>query len=93
MLIQGVNIEMINACEIGIRASSREAFSTKTLFSNEASYPSALFDEKGELRSTSKSVLKNKIEVESSQRNRVLLEASFRMGVLYCGLYLGLHHP
>ena len=68
---QTLNTEIIYARVIGIMASSRDTVSIDTLFCYELSpYPSAMFDENGELRSTNKSVLKNKIKVECGQRNK-----------------------
>ena len=85
-----MDTEMIYAPVITIMASSRESISTNTLFSYELSrYPSSLFDEKGEIRSTTKSVLKTKIKVECSQRNKPSPE--LLTDVLYCGLSHGLH--
>ena len=92
---QSLHTELIYARVIGIMASSRDTISTKTLFSYELSpYPSALFDENGELRSTSKSVLKSKIKVESSQRNQDCPEVVILDGcaIRSCGLFLGLRH-
>ena len=67
---ENVNTELIYGRVIGIMASSRETISTKTLFSYElARFPSSLFDSNGDMRTTSKSVLKSKIKVECSQRN------------------------
>ena len=64
-----VNTELIYARVIGIMASSRDTVSTETLFSHElAPFPSALFGADGEMRTTSKSVLKSKIKVECSLR-------------------------
>ena len=70
-----VNTELIYARVIGIMASSRETISTKTLFSYKLStYPSALFDNNGLMRSTAKSVLKSKLKVECGQRNQTPAE-------------------
>ena len=54
-----VGTDIIFACVIGIMASPRETVSIETLFSHElAPHPTALFDDSGEIRRTSKSVLK-----------------------------------
>ena len=73
--LEHVDSELICARVIGIMASSRETISTETLFSYElAPFPPALFDKNGNMRSTSKSVLKTKIKVECSQRHQVPAE-------------------
>ncbi len=68
-----VDTEFIYARVIGIMASSRETISIATLFSHElAPHPTALFDDSGEMRKTSKSVLKTKLQVLCGMRNRQL---------------------
>ena len=70
-----VNTELIYVRVIGIMASSREKIPTKTLFSYELStYPSALFDNNGLMRSNAKSVLKSKLKVECDQKNQTPAE-------------------
>ncbi len=65
-----VDTEFIYARVIGIMASSRETVSIATLFSHElAPHPTALFDDSGEMRKTSKSVLKTKLQVLCGMRN------------------------
>ena len=50
-----VDTEFIHARVIGIVASSRETVSIETLFSHDlAPHPTALFDDSGEMRKTSK---------------------------------------
>ena len=54
-------------------ASSRDTVSIETIFSYElAPHPTALFDDSGEMRKTSKSVLNNKLQVVCGLRNRQL---------------------
>ena len=66
-----MDTEFIYAHVIGIMASSRETVSIETLFSYElAPHPTALFDDSGEMRKTSKSVLKTKLQVKLGMRNR-----------------------
>ena len=66
-----VDTEFIYARAIGIMASSRETVSIETLFSHElAPHPTALFDDSGKMRKTSKSVLKTKFQVLCGMRNR-----------------------
>ena len=68
-----MDTEFIYARVIGLMASSRDIVSVETLFSHElASHPTALFDNSGEMRKTSKSVLKNKLQVMCGMRNRQL---------------------
>ena len=66
-----LDTEFIYARVLGIMASSRETVSIETLFSHElAPVPTALFDETGDMRTTSKAVLKNKLIVSSVVRNQ-----------------------
>lgn len=52
-------------------ATSRESVSIETLFSHELALQStALFDENGDMRTTSKAALKNKIQILSGVRNQ-----------------------
>jgi len=68
---KSLDTEFIYARVLGIMASSRETVSIETLFSHElASLPTALFDETGDMRTTSKAVLKNKIQSCSGVRNQ-----------------------
>ena len=58
---------------IGIMTSSRDTVSIETLFFHElAPHPTALFDDSGEMRKTTKSVLKTKLQVMCGMRNRQL---------------------
>jgi len=57
-------------------ASSRDTVSIETLFSVELlPHPTALFDYNGEMRKTSKSVLKKKLQVVCGMWNRQLPKA------------------
>ena len=68
-----VDTEFIYVRIIGIMASSRDTVSIETLFSHElAPHPTALFDDSGEMRKTSKSVLKTKLQVVCGMQNRQL---------------------
>ena len=59
-----VGTEFIYARGIGIMELSKETGSIETLFSHElASHPTALIDDNGEMRKTSKYVLKAKLQV------------------------------
>ena len=61
----------LNSYVLGIMATSRESVSIETLFSHElALHPTALFDEDGDMRTTSKAALKNKIQILRSVRNQ-----------------------
>ena len=65
-----IDSEFIYARVMGIMASSRNSVSMETLFSHElAPHPTALFDDHGEMRTTNKSTLKNKIKIECGLRN------------------------
>jgi len=62
----GDNMHIVDtdAHVIGIMASSRDTVSIETLFSHElAAHPTAFFDDSGEMRNTSKSMLKTKLQV------------------------------
>ena len=68
--LPNINTEFIYACVIGIMASSREIVSTDSLFSYElAPHPTALFADNGDMWSTSKSVLKNKLQILCEEQN------------------------
>ena len=65
-----INTEFIYARVIGIMASSREIVSTDSLFSYElAPHPTALFADNGDMRTTSKSVLKTKLQILCEEQN------------------------
>ncbi|XP_042233703.1 zinc finger protein Xfin-like isoform X2 [Homarus americanus] len=67
----GVTYERI----VKIMATSKDIISRETLFSHElAPYPTALFDEGGEMRHTSKSVLKNRLLVPGDLRAKLTPE-------------------
>ena len=67
---QNINTEFIYARVIGIMASSREIVMTHSLFSYElAPHPTALFAYNGDMRTTSKSVLKNKLQILSEEQH------------------------
>lgn len=68
---KGLDTEFIYARVLGIMASSRETVSIDSFFPHElAPLPTALFDKTGDMRTTSKAVLKNKIQILSSVRNQ-----------------------
>ncbi|KAL8571528.1 hypothetical protein ACOMHN_056823 [Nucella lapillus] len=68
---KAIDTGFIYARVLGITASSREPVSIETLFSHElAPLPTALFDETGDMRTTSKAVLKNKIKIVCGVRNK-----------------------
>ncbi|KAL8560458.1 hypothetical protein ACOMHN_054361 [Nucella lapillus] len=69
--IKAIDTGFIYARVLGIMASSREPVSIEALFSHElAPLPTALFDETGDMRTTSKAVLKNKINIVCGVRNK-----------------------
>lgn len=66
-----IDTEFIYARVLGIMATSRESVSIETLFSHElALQPTALFYENGDMRTTSKAAMKNKIQIMSGVRNQ-----------------------
>ncbi|KAL8582263.1 hypothetical protein ACOMHN_037020 [Nucella lapillus] len=68
---KAIDTGFIYARVLGIIASSREPVSIEALFSHElAPLPTALFDETGDMRTTSKAVLKNKIKIVCGVRNK-----------------------
>ena len=67
---QNINTEFIYACVIGIMASLREIGSTDSLISYElVLHPTALFAYNGDMRTTSKSALKNKLQILSEEQD------------------------
>ena len=67
---QNINTEFICACVIGIMASLRQIVSTDSFISYElAPHLTAMFADNGEMRTTSKSVLKNILQILSEERN------------------------
>ena len=67
---QNINTEFIYACVIGIMASLREIVSTDSLISYElVPHPTALFADNGDMRTTSKSALKNKLQILSEEQD------------------------
>ena len=87
-----VDTDFIYALVITIMASSRETVSIETLFSYElAPHPTALFDDSGEMRKTSKFVLKTKLQVMCGMWNRQLPKVV--INPVFCfGLFLGQLH-
>ncbi|KAL8616218.1 hypothetical protein ACOMHN_058335 [Nucella lapillus] len=68
---KAIDTGFIYARVLGIMASSREPVSIEALFSHElAPLPTALFDETGDMRTTSKAVMKNKIKIVCGVRNK-----------------------
>ena len=66
---KNIDAEFIYARAFGILATSRGGISLETLFSRElALHSTALFDNNGDMRSTSKSVLKSSIQILSGTR-------------------------
>ena len=66
--MKNINIEYVRV--IGIMASLREIVSTYSLISYElAPHQTAMFADNGEIWETSKSVLKNKLQIPSEERN------------------------
>ena len=64
-----IDTEFIYARAVGVMASKRNLVSIETLFSHElASHPTSLFDEKGDMRVTSKAALKNRMRTMSCSR-------------------------
>ena len=62
--------EFIYARVIRLMASSRDTISIENLFSYKlAPHPTSLFDDCGQMRNTTKSILKTKMQVQCGIRN------------------------